>query len=684
MLPGTLAGQYDPERMQIDLVRLCSAAGARLIFEEVTGLDQLGKKLLFASRPPLPFDALSIGIGSKPSDVPGSDERVVRIKPMQTFLDRLNRSLEQIATTRVGSPWRIAIVGAGAGGFEVTCCLQRHLQQLYPQADFELTLIDAGEHILGGMPQRTRQLAGQTLDEQGTQVLLGQQVTHIDNSGTIECGDGTTHHADLVLWTTSATPPDLLANLDLAKDDRGFLSIRPTLQTLSADAIFAVGDTASLQPEPTPKAGVFAVRQAPVLWDNLQRFLDRRPLKNWSPQRSFLSLLNTSDGRAIFTYKGLSIHSAWCWKLKDFIDSRFMKKYQDYRPMMPDIATPTIQPTPMRCGGCGSKLPADVLSRVLQELKQPPSDRIAIGLDEPDDVAVIENIAGASTAVTTDFFTPFVDDPYLMGQVASENALSDLYATGANPTAALASVTVPYGPEHKQEQYLRELLQGALKPLRKPGIPIVGGHTIEGSQASFGLTMLGDIAHHQWTTKRGLQVDDRLVLTKPLGTGILLAGHSQALCRGEWWDTLYGSMLESNAEAAKVVHDLKIRAVTDVTGFGLARHLWEMLQASAATCKLSLDSLPVLPGAIELAGQGILSTLAPSNRRLDSEIVAAAEIKQRDRYQLLFDPQTSGGLLMGVPESKLSDLLTRLPDSATVIGRVTALQPESPRLEVTP
>lgn len=670
MLPGTLARLYQPSEMEIDLVRLSAAAGARLILGEVTGLDSKRQELHFAARPPLPYDLLSIGVGSRPTEVPGDADKVLLIKPMQTFLARLDERLSELSNKPSECPRSIVVVGAGAGGFEVTCCLDKRLRDAYPAQAFTLALLDRGSEILSSMPTRTQSLGRKALDRKGVKVLLDKQIAHIDASGRIQLAGGDELEADLVIWATSARAPSVLDHFELPKDDRGFLLTKSTLQSVDADSVFAVGDCGSRAGGAAAKAGVHAVRQGPVLWENLRRYLAGETLENWKPQKSFLTLLNTADKRAILTYKGVSIHAGWCWWLKDWIDRGFMAKYQDYQPRMTSPASPSSTKEEMHCGGCGSKVPASILSDVLEIIDNPESDRVIQGLNQPDDVAVLANASSQQTAVSTDFFTAFVDDPFLLGQVAAENALSDLYASAGDPRAALAMVTVPHGPPRRQEQFLREVLEGALQAFRPAGVSIVGGHTIAGEQATVGFTVLGDSDPQRRTQKSRLQAGDQLVLTKPLGTGILLAAYSQAKCEADWWEIIVASMLQSNRDASLAAQEVGVQAMTDVTGFGLAGHLCEMLEASGVSAEISLESLPLLPGAEDLVGQGIESTLAPGNRWFEEQIRTKETTRSSASYQLLFDPQTSGGLLIGVAGEQLNSLLEKLPDSAKVFGQV--------------
>lgn len=660
MLPGTLAGQYGPEEMHIDLVRLCAAAGARLILGEVTGLDVTAGRLHLADRPPLPYDVLSIGIGSRPAIPADGGELGLAIKPMQTFLDRLDARVDELIAKMPDRPLRIVIVGGGAGGVEIAFCLPVRVAERHPGVPLKVTLVDRDEQILAGMPSRTGRLALDALRRREVQVLSGKEVVRVAGDGRLRFADESDLSCDLAIWATSASRPPLVERLGLATDDRGFLLTRDTLQSVTSDAIFAVGDTATVVDRPRPKAGVFAVRQGPVVWRNLRRQLHGGPLESWRPQRSFLSLLNTGDGRAILTYKGQGIHAGWCWRLKDWIDRRFMAKYQDYTPMT--TSAPPVDAVPMYCGGCGCKLHGDILSRVLARLDNPAPPHVLVGLEQPDDVAVVRTTPGRVVAASTDFFPAFLDDPYVLGRIAALNALSDVFAKGAQPLGALAVITVPHGPARQQEDFLSQLLAGSMHEFRPLDVSLIGGHTTEGPQPIAGFTILAEVESPLPTAKGRLRAGDQLALTKPLGTGVLLAGHMRALCRHDWMESLLDSMLTSNRPAAGLALQQNIAAVTDVTGFGLAGHLLEMLRAAGVSAEIDLAQIPLLPGTAELIAAGVESTMAPGNRALAANVDCPPPLREDPRFAALFDPQTSGGLLIGVPQSHAL--------AGTVIGRV--------------
>ncbi len=686
MLAGTLAGQYEPADMTIDLVRLCASCGVRLIHARATGLDLESRRLLVEDRHPVRFDLLSIGIGSRPT-IPAPCSHGLSIKPMQAFLPRLRQAIEKrLAGT--DQKLQIAIVGGGAAGVEIACCLQEFVNRNFGNVEAQqFTLLDAHSELLAGMPSRTQELAARELAKRGIQVKSDSRVVSVEDDAILRSESGETLSADITIWATSAQPAPLLSELGLPLDERGFLATHDTLQSTGAENVFAVGDAGSVETESYAKAGVYAVRQGPVLWNNLRRKLSGRQLEHWKPQKKFLSLIGTGDERAILTYHGLSLHNRWCWKLKDWIDSRFMAKYQQYEP--PAIMgnaedSPEESRTAMQCGGCGSKASASVLRDTLPSLIQPHRERVLMGLDSPDDIALIANSTSVATAVSTDFFSAFVDEPYLLGRIAAQNALSDLFAKSARPRAALSMAILPSGSEKQQSNLLEALLAGALREFEQADVSLVGGHSIVGPKLTIGFTILGDANPAEVARKSTVAPGDRLVLTKPLGTGVLLAAHMQAACRAEWWGPLVESMLASNQQAAAIARQYGVSAATDVTGFGLAGHLREMIAPAALASELSLSSLPILPGAGELLENGFASTLAPSNREAVCDVMQVSESLSDVATSVLFDPQTSGGLLVAVPDNQVDGLLNALDNKAWVIGRIVDSDKQRAEIRVLP
>ena len=684
MLPGTLAGLYQPSEMEIDLYRFTAGTGIRLIVAPASGLQPASRLITFADRAPLRFDVASVGIGSVPSrgDLWRSLPQVLSIKPMATFLDRLKSVVNPYRNNR--RPVRCVVVGGGAAGTEVAFCLDQWLVR--EGFKHQVTLLDSHPEILSGyVPGLIRQ-ARSLLAARGILVQLGQRVTEITamdepasgpppngdspegghSAARLTLADGTRLSADVIIWATSASPPAVLENFQLPKTDGGFLAVRSTLQTTADAPVFAVGDTASFVDQRVPKAGVYAVREGPVLWTNLQNMFAGRPLTPYQPQRGFLSLLSTGDRRALLQYQGWTQYGQWAWWLKDRIDRQFMQLYQDYRPPANARKSRSDVP-PMQCGGCGSKIGPRLLETVLRGLREhfPEATK---ALAAPDDAHVLTSAVQFPDLVSVDVLRHFLDDPYAMGRITAVHALSDLWAMGATAVGVQSSVTLPYGGAVWQGELLFQLLAGALRELTIAGVELWGGHTIEGPDLQLGFSVAGQLSGRDPWRKSGLVPGDVLVLTKRLGTGTLLAAQQRGLCRGVWMDELLADMLLSNQRASEVGRDFPIHAATDITGFGLGGHLLEMLSNSNCQVTLSAGALRqlMLPGFRELADAGLESKLAPANREFIQSALAGSSDWQCVELAALVDPQTSGGLLFGVPADRSADLVAALHAAGSV------------------
>ena len=689
MLPGLIAGHYTYDDAHIDLRMLARFADARSIVDEATGLDLANRQVLFAHRPPISYDVLSIDIGSTPNvAVAGAAEHAIPVKPIDQFLARWTALSARLLGT--SAPTRIAVVGGGAGGVELLLAVQHHVAKLRRDAGrdvahIEYHLFTDGSEVLPTHNRVVRRIFERILRERGIRVHVASAVVEVLPSQ-LRTADGQVHEMDEVLWTTQAAAAPWLAASGLAVDSAGFVRVSDTLRSTSHAGVFAAGDVASVEQYPRPKSGVFAVRQGRPLARNLCRALLGQPLAGYRPQRQFLSLISTGDEYAVASRGPFAFEGAWLWRWKDRIDRRFMHRFSELPEMVsaspPEVpagladgeALAAMSAMAMRCGGCGAKVGASVLTRALDRL--PASDRgaVLIGLDAPDDAAVIETADGGAVVHTVDFFRSMLDDPYVFGQVAANHALSDVYAMGGEAESALAIVTVPHGPESKVEDTLTHVMAGAAVVLREAGAVLAGGHTSEGAELGLGFAVHGRVDPARVLRKSGLRPGDRLILTKALGTGTLFAADMRHRAKGRWIATAVASMLQSNREAARGVLAHGVTACTDVTGFGLLGHLVEMLKASDVDAEINLDALPVLDGAEETVRAGILSSLQPQNVRLRRAVVNPLDAGADPRFALLFDPQTSGGLLAGVPaaeaESCVRDLRARGCAVSTIIGTV--------------
>ena len=690
MLPGYIAGHYTFDEAHVDLVPLSRFAGARFFHDEVVGLDTDNKRLICRDRPDVSYDVLSINVGSAPdiSAVPGAAANVTPVKPIDGFVTNWQSLCERVLRRQGGV--RIGIVGAGAGGVELALAAQYRLKQLlagkWPDnVAPEFHLVTDADDVLTTHNRFVRAKFRRVLTERKINVHTRHKVIEVRPGG-LQCANGATFELDEILWVTMARAQTWPAKAGLDVDEQGFIKVNDTLESVSHPDIFAAGDIAHVVNHPRPKSGVFAVRQGPPLSSNVRRNLLGRPLKPFFPQREFLSLISTGDKYAIASRSWWALEGRWVWIWKDWIDRRFMHKFNRLPDMEGEVrqdiprglvdkdAIKEISAIAMRCGGCGSKVGATVLENALAGLEPVSRDDVLIGLHEPDDAAVASVPAGKVMVHTVDSFRSFIDDPYLFGQVAANHALSDLYAMGAEPQTALAIVTVPYAHEKKVEELLSQMLQGALKVLNETGTALVGGHTSEGEELSLGFSVNGLIDRENIMHKSGLGAGDRILLTKPIGTGTLFAADMRHKAKGPWIAAALASMLQSNREAAECLFAHGATACTDVTGFGLLGHLVEMIKPSHVDVEIDLGAIPFLAGAEETVAAGIFSSLQPENLRLRRAIRDVESASKDLRYPLIFDPQTSGGLLAGVPEQQVHTCLDELRNlgysHTAIIGRV--------------
>jgi selenide,water dikinase len=401
--------------------------------------------------------------------------------------------------------------------------------------------------------------------------------------------------------------------------------------------------------------------------ENLRRAARRQRLKAWKPQKDALVILGLGAGRAVAWRNGLTLSGRTAWRLKDWIDRRWMRMYKEMR-------MPADPADPMRCGGCGAKVGAEVLAGALAALPRYGSGDLLDALENRDDAAVMRPPLGQLLVQSVDHFRAFLDDPFVFGQVAAAHALSDIHAMGARPWTALAIASVPYAASAKMRAELTAMLQGATAVLNADGCALVGGHSAEAAESALGFAVTGLAEPGRVLRKSGLRAGDYLILTKPLGTGVVLAGHMRGLARASWLQAAIASMCMTNAAAARVFLAHRATACTDITGFGLAGHLLEMLRASGMSAAIWPSSVPVLPGAAELAAQGVESTLAPDNRRV------LPDADGEPRSALLVDPQTSGGLLAGVAPSRAEGCLAALQAAGMEAAVIGVVEPAADRL----
>lgn len=681
MLPGLVAGHYHLDETHIDLVRLCRAAGARFIQACAHHIDPEHRRVSLLGRPDLEYDLLSLDVGATPArELPGS-ELAMPIKPIGHFHRYWQQLQQRVQKTR--APLKLGVVGGGAGGCELAMAMAHALdEQLYSRR-VQVHLIHGDSQLPQGYPLLARKLVAREMTRLGITVHRNWPVSAITESGVHSTG-GQSLDLDQVMLCTDACAPPWLADSGLELDQRGFVLVDDQLRAQGRQDVFASGDVASFASDPLPKAGVYAVRQGPVLFHNLRAALTGQAARAYRPQRHFLSLLSCGGKRAVAARNGIALTGAALWRWKNHIDRTFMQRFSD----LPVAMEETKQSRPrqvvserggvslqgMRCNGCGAKVGSDILARALAKLPHQQSRFLLHGAG--DDAAVMQLPQGKLLVQSSDQLRAPVTDPWLFGRLAALHALSDLFAMHARPIAAQALVTLPLADAEITRRDLQQLLDGAVYELNRHQCALSGGHTSEGSEMQLGLTVNGLADPDQLLEKTGARAGDCLILSKPLGIGTILAAEGAGNAQGRWWQKALETMLQSNAAASDLFARHGARALTDITGFGLLGHLLEMLGNDGALgASLIAERLPLLPGAAHCAERGWLSSLHPQNATAYAQVENPQAWSDLPQWPLLTDPQTCGGLLAAVPAAQAPDCVRELHRAgaaqAAVIGVVT-------------
>ncbi|NEQ52111.1 MAG: FAD-dependent oxidoreductase, partial [Leptolyngbya sp. SIO3F4] len=367
MLPCHISGLYDFDQSHIDLRPLTRFANCRLIMDEVVDIDADRQIIHCQQHPPMKYDVLSIDIGSTPGtvSVPGAKEYAIPAKPVPNLLRAWHQYLKEVDGAKVAT---IGIVGGGVGGVELALNMQVRLQKLVDQVDVHV--FHRGPRLATGRSRATQRQLDKIFRDRKIHTHLSESVCAVEQISLdvvqVHCESGLKVTCDRIFWVTNASAASWLDRTGLTTDKDGFILVEDTLQTLSHKNVFAVGDVATMVNHPRPKAGVFAVRQGPPLYSNLQHYLLGQPLKPFKPQRQFLNIIDLGTGGAIASRGRWSAESIWFRRWKHQIDGKFMALFEQF-PAMEDSAKKTLEKhqNTHHCAGCGSKVGSSVLSRAL-------------------------------------------------------------------------------------------------------------------------------------------------------------------------------------------------------------------------------------------------------------------------------------------------------------------------------
>jgi selenide,water dikinase len=660
MLPGHIAGHYDRDTLEIDLVRLSRFAGARLILSHATGINRATKMIEVEGRSPIAYDTASIDIGiTARMDIAGFGENAVGAKPLDIYASKWRAFLEAV---RGGEQQpTVAVIGGGVAGCELAMAMTHALRGIgvVPQ----VTVIEAGPEMSGVGPSARAKLH-HSMAELGVTFHPNAQIERID-AGSVVLTHQPVIHAALCVGAAGAFPHSWIAKTDLPLHN-GFIVIDPDLRVQGDPNLFAVGDCAHMPFAPRPKAGVFAVRAAPILYHNMRAALAGGSFKTFKPQRSYLKLISLGGKSAMAEKYGFAPAGPLLWRWKERIDRAFMDQLEDL-PVMQSPSQPSYiakgadtAEIPL-CGGCGAKVGGAVLKRAIGTEQENEGTDIIAG--PGDDAAILRQAGGGFQVLSTDHLRAFIEDPVQMTRIAAVHALGDIWAMGAAPQTALSSIILPRMSAALQERTLREINNAAQDVFEAAGATIVGGHTTMGAEMTIGFTVTG-LRQDMPITVSGAQDGDALLLTRPIGSGVILAAHMAGRAPADVVSQALAMMEQPQHLAAQVLRDA--HAMTDTTGFGLAGHVQAICEASGVQAEIWRAKVPLYRGARALSDAGVRSSLLLDN------IENAPTVGISD--PLMHDPQTAGGLLAALPLEAAQQAVNALQaqgQQASIIGQLT-------------
>lgn len=704
MLPGMVAGHYRYSDIHINLPRLCRAAGARFIQACAHQIDVDQRRISLLGRPQLEYDLLSLDVGATPNRSITGAELAIPIKPVDHFHRYWQQLRQQIFANH--QPFKLGVVGGGAGGCELAMAMACALEEQLYSGRVEIHLIQAGNKLPLGLPLMARRLAARELKRLKIHTHRNWRVTEITRSG-VHGDEGQFLALDKVMLCTDATAPPWLAQSGLALDESGFVQVDRYLRAQGQGNVFATGDIAALARHPAPKSSANALHQGTTLYHNLRASLTSKPLTAYRAPREFFRLLSCGGQRAIAARNGIAVASSVFWHWKDRKDREFLRRLnstpfaQNATPSASHPSRGILQPLLQRLRHRASPSSSDSLRRLLPvEMASDSTQVTGYPLGNGANPTTISVPAGKVLVQSTQQLSAPVSDPWLFGRLAALNALSGIFAGGAHPCSAQALITLPHASAEAGRRDRQQLLEGLRKELDACHCTLSGGQSSPGHRLQLGLTINGLADSEPLLGASGTRAGDCLILSKPLGTGTLLAADALGKTRARWLQQGLDVMLQSNGPAAEVFTLHQASAMTAVGSLGLLGHLLELLQwqrgqrgdsrgsESQLGASLFAEALPLLPGATYCIQRGLLPSLQRHNARAYDAIQNPTTWQAEPYLPMLIDPQICGGLLASVPAAQADACLDALHTAgcrhSAVIGFVDELPAGKDQLHYAP
>ncbi len=631
MTPGYIHKDFSKEEISIDLQRLCFNAGATFIKDKVVKIETNYQKLELQKFPSMHYDLLSINTGSI-SSTRGikieNSSRCFFVKPISLLVKNLSK-IDQIIKKKKS---KIAIIGGGVASYELAFSLSRRHKN-----NLEISIV--GKNILNekNLNKNTKKNIKEISNHLGIKEVVGEVISISETQLTLKNGDML--KCDLSLLSSGADIENWLSSSNLDKDKNGFISVDNNLLSTNDKSVFVTGDACSIENKFRPKSGVMAVRQGEILKENIFLKLTGRSLVKFKPQKNWLYLVGTYKNHALLNYFFLSFHGRWCWELKKWIDRGFINKFKFTNNMSitkKNIELEKSKDVKMYCQGCGSKVSKKTLVNFLNEEKSNP---------ELSDASII-NTSTSSLLQSIDHIKLFTSlNPYDFGIISYLHSQNDILSSGGSVQTISVSQALPFSEGIIENFYMEYFMKGIKSESIKDDSVIVSGHSYQSKEPGITITMNG-VFEKQISKNQG-QEDDLIYLSKPLGTGYLLAAYfnNSDFLSSIDFQNLLEWLKKGNSKASEISKSFKSNITTDISGFGLASHLSDICKSSKLSAEIKLNKDILINKNIGIL-ENFKSTGFDNNY---SSSVSGVLISDSNKLKnILYDPQTNGPLLLSI------------------------------------
>ena len=666
MIPGFIEGVYSWRDSHIDLYKLCMKLNVRFIHSEVTKVSALNREIFLKKRPKIKFDVLSInsGIQSNYINIKGAQKYCIPVKPISKLA---NNFLKEVSKTN-----SIAFIGGGAASVELALGLNKRFNTI--NKNLKISIITGKNGLLSSFPAQTQKKSLNALKEAKIKIIEKKEVIEVTRDKLI-MSDNTNLSVQKSILSTNAMAPKWIKNSDMILNQDGFIIVNSSFQT-NHEYIFAAGDIADFNNENLKKTGVFAVRSGKPLAKSIKNYILNKSNFSYTFNKNYLALIGLSNGFTIATKYNFSYSSKFNNHLKKYIDQNFIKKFNNFNinkklnfKKIFNKNQKIIDVKQMQCKGCAAKVSYDALRNSLPENITSTSE----------DAIPIANYPSLYQSI--DMISAIVSDPFILGKIAANHAISDIISVNSKVISAMMILQLPLSKSKISSRDLEQILSGATEIFNLIDCPISGGHTMVGKDKDpvIGFAITGEKKIKKYENKNGkIKINDTLILTEKIGSGIIFAGINNDIIDSYYQIEVLKQMSNGNISFGNFTEQINILSMTDITGFGLANHLLNLIKRDNGKTGLTIfpEQIPVFEGVKKAITQKVRSSLFDNNFNAAKEhIIYGRDVRLID--EILYDPQTVGGLAFIIPKEEKNKQLQILKENKikfTEIGFVNNLK----------